>query len=173
MEAIMAQEQMKKFLGKLTPEDQGGVAQGVVFTLGNGQSLQATLKGLSPEMVERLAVHGLSQKIGDSASGFAKDRDFLGAFGAMSAVWENLQQGMWASRSGGGTSDLVAAIAKIKGVSLEDAQGAVDKATEEQLKELKKHPAIKEAIAKIQAARAKEAAKGAGSLEELTKALGL
>lgn len=170
----MAQAQaVTKFLGKITPEDHGGESGQVCFTLGNGSKLVASLKGLKPEMVERLAIHGLSQKIGDSASGFAKDRDFLGALGSMSAVWENLQAGLWASRSGGGTSDLVAAIAKIKGVSLEDAQAAVDKANEDQIAGLKKHPAIKEAIAKIQAARAKEAAKGAGSLDELVKGLGL
>ena len=169
----MAQEQLKKFLGKLTPEDQGGKARAVVFTLGNGQSMTAGLDGLSAEIVERLAVHGLSQKIGDSASGFSKDRDFLGAFGAMQAVWENLQAGVWAGRAGGGTSDLVAAIAKLKGVSLEEAQAAVDKADDEQVKELRKHPAIKEAIAKIQAQRAKEAAKAAGSLDDLVKGLGL
>lgn len=169
----MAQEQVKKFLGKLTPEDQGGKARSVVFTLGNGQSLTGCLDGLSAEIVERLAVHGLSQKVGDSASGYAKDRDFLGAFGAMSAVLDNLKAGLWASRSGGGTSDLVAAIAKIKGVSLEEAQAAIDKANEEQVATLKKHPAIKAEIAKIQEKRAKEALKGAGSLDDLTKALGL
>jgi erythromycin esterase-like protein len=173
MEAIMAQAQVVKFLGKITPEDHGGQARTVIFTLGNGSKLTACLDSYSAEMIERLAVHGLSQKIGDSASGFAKERDFLGAFGSMQQVEDNLKQGLWASRSGGGTSDLVAAIAKIKGVSLEDAQAAVDKATEEQVATLKKHPAIKEAIAKIQAARAKEAAKGAGSLDELVKGLGL
>lgn len=169
----MANEQVKKFLGKLTPEDQGGKPRAVVFTLGNGQSLTAGLDGLAEEIVERLAVHGLSQKIGDAAANFSKERDFLGAFGAMQAVYDNLKAGAWASRSGGGTSDLVAAIAKIKGVSLEDAQGAVDRATEEQIRDLKKHPAVKEAIAKIQAQRAKEAAKAAGSLDELVKGLGL
>lgn len=170
----MAENINTKFLGKTTPEDHGGVAGGVLYTLGNGQKLVATLDKLSPEMVTRLAVHGLSQKVGDAASGFAKERDFLGAFGAMNAVWDNLQAGLWASRSGGGTSDLVAAIAKLQKVSLEDAQAAVDKADEEQVKALKKHPAIKEAIAKIAAERAKEAAKGAGnSLSELVKGLGL
>ena len=170
----MAQVQaVKKFLGKTTPEDLGGSPRAVVFTLGNGSKLSACLDNYSPEIVERLAVHGLSQKIGDSASGFAKDRDFLGAYGSMQQVDANLRLGLWASRSGGGTSDLVAAIAKIKGVGIEDAQAAVDKATEEQIATLKKHPAIKEAIAKIQAARAKEAAKGAESLDELVKGLGL
>lgn len=170
----MAQAQaVTKFLGKITPEDHGGQARTVVFTLGNGSKLSACLDSYSAEIKERLAVHGLSQKIGDSASGFAKERDFLGAYGNMKQVEDNLRAGLWASRAGGGTSDLVAAIAKIKGVSLEDAQAAVDKANDEQVATLKKHPAIKEAIAKIQAARAKEAAKGAESLDDLVKGLGL
>lgn len=169
----MAQEQVKKFLGKITPEDHGGKPRSVIFTLGNGQSIVAELDKLDSVTVERLAVHGLSQKIGDAASSFSKDRDFLGAFASLSGVWETLQAGGWNQKGGGGTSDLVAAVAKLKGVSLEEAQAAIDKANEEQLAALKKHPAIKAEIAEIQKKRAKEAAKTAGSLEDLTKAIGL
>lgn len=169
----MAQEQVKKFLGKITPEDHGGKPRSVIFTLGNGQSIVGELDKLDAATVERLAVHGLSQKIGDAASSFSKDRDFLGAFASMSGVWETLLAGGWNQKGGGGTSDLVAAVAKLKGVSLEEAQAAIDKATEEQVAQLKKHPAIKAEIAEIQKKRAKEAAKTAGSLEDLTKAIGL
>lgn len=168
----MAKAQVK-FLGKLTPEDHGGKARSIVFTLGNGSQIVAGLDEVPAEMIERLALHGLSQKIGDAAANYSKERDFLGAFGGMSQVWDNLRAGVWANRAGGGTSDLVAAIAKIKGVSLEEAQAAVDKATEEQVAGLKKHPAVKAEIAKIIAARAKEASKTAPSLDELTKGLGL
>ena len=169
----MAQEQVKKFLGKITPEDHGGKPRSVIFTLGNGQSIVGELDKLDAATVERLAVHGLSQKIGDAASSFSKDRDFLGAFASMSGVWETLLAGGWNQKGGGGTSDLVAAVAKLKGVSLEEAQAAIDKANEEQLAALRKHPAIKAEIAEIQKKRAKEAAKTAGSLEDLTKAIGL
>lgn len=170
----MAQVQsVTKFLGKLTPEDHGGKPRTVVFTLGSGQQITACLDQVPEGMLERLAIHGLSQKIGDAAASFSKERDFLGAFTSMGSVWENLQAGLWASKSGGGTSDLVAAIAKLKGISLEEAQAGIDKATEEQIATLRKHPAVKEAIAKMQAARAKEAMKAAGSLDELVKGLGL
>lgn len=161
------------FLTKVLPEDVGGEKGTVQFILGNGTKASLSLKELTPEMVERLAIHGLSQKGGDAASGMSKARDFAGALNAIATTLDNLRNGLWSSRTGGGTSDLVLAIAKLKGVSEEEAAAAVFKATEEQLKDLRKHPAVKEAIAKLQAARAKEQAKGAESLDELVKGLGL
>ena len=161
------------FLTKILPEDVGGEKGTVFFILGNGMKASLSLKDLSPEMVERLAIHGLSQKGGDAASGMSKARDFAGALSAISTTLDNLRNGLWSSRTGGGTSDLVLALAKLKGVSEEDAAAAVFKATEEQLKELRKHPAVKEAIAKLQAARANEQAKGAEKLEDVLKEIGL
>ena len=46
----MAQEQVKKFLGKITPEDHGGKPRAVIFTLGNGKSITAELDKLSGEI---------------------------------------------------------------------------------------------------------------------------
>lgn len=162
-----------KFLSKLTPEMVGGKPRTVRFILGNGVEVQACLDNYSQEMVEKLAIHGLSQKVGDSASGFSKDRDFHAAFGAMQGVEDNLRIGVWASKGGAGTSDLVAALADLQGASLEDAQAAVDRMTEEQLASVRKHPAVKKAIADIQAARAAELAKAAEPLGDLLKSVGL
>ena len=165
----------KKFLAKVLPADVGGKARAVRFVLGNGVEVQGCLDDYSAEMVEMLAIHGLSQKIGDAASGFSKERDFHSAFSAMQQVEDNLRNGMWAARAGGGTSDLVAVLAEMQGVELAAAQAVVDKMNEEQLAAVKKHPAIKEAIAKLVAKRAAEAAKASTGedLGELLKGLGL
>lgn len=162
-----------KFLSKLTPEMVGGKPRTVRFVLGNGVEVQGCLDNYSQEMFEKLAIHGLSQKIGDSASGFSKDRDFHGAFGAMQGVEDNLRAGLWASKGGSGTSDLVAVLADLQGASLEDAQAAVDKMTEDQLAAVRKHPAVKKGIADLQAARAAELAKAAEPLEDLLASVGL
>ena len=168
--------EQKRFLVKLLPEDVGGVARSVRFVLGNGIEVRACLDDFEPGIVERLALHGLSQKIGDSTSSMSKDRDFHGAFGAMQGVADNLANGLWSSRAGSGTSDLVAAIARLQGVELEVAQAAVDKATEEQIAAFKKHPAINAEIKRAQAERASELAKKASgevaSLDDLMAGLG-
>ena len=162
--------EQKKFLAKLTPEDVGGVARSVKFVLGNGVQVIGCLADYTPEMIERLALHGLSQKVGDAAASFSKDRDFHGAFSAMQTVEDNLRNGLWSARAGGGTSDLVSVLAEMQGVELEAAQSAVDKMNDEQLAAVKKHPAVKEAIAKLVAKRAAEAAKAA-DLPDLGKML--
>lgn len=162
-----------KFLFKLTPEMVGGKPRTVRFVLGNGVEVQACLDAYTPEIVERLAIHGLSQKVGDSASGFSKDRDFHGAFGAMQGVEDNLRAGVWVSKGGSGTSDLVAVLADLQGASLEDAQAAVDRMTEDQLAAVRKHPAVRKGIADLQAARAAELEKAAKPLGDLMKSIGL
>lgn len=161
----------KKFLVKVLPEDVGGVARTVVFTLGNGVQVVGCLDSYTPAMVERLAIHGLSQKIGDAASGFSKERDFHGAFGAMQGTEDNLQKELWSNRTGGGTSDLVQVLAELQGVSVEQAQGAVDAMDEAALSTVKKHPAIKKALADLVAKRAKEAAKGAEPIKDVLKSI--
>lgn len=153
--------EQKKFLVKLTPEDVGGLPRTVRFVLGNGVEVRACLDDFSEQMIERLALHGLSQKVGDSTSSLSKERDFHGAFGNMQGVVDNLMNDLWSARAGSGTSDLVAAIAKLQGIELEEAQAAVDKATEEQIAAFKKHPAIVAEIKRAQAERANELAKKA------------
>ena len=149
----------KKFLVKLSPEDVGGKPDYMVFVLGNGVRVEFDLARCTPEMVQKLALHGASQKIGDSTSGFSKERDFHSAFGKMQGIADNLYEGVWSDRSGGGTADLVKALAELQGASLEEVQVVVDKMTEEQLAEVKGNKQVKAKIAEYVAARAKESAK--------------
>ena len=163
----------KKFLSKVMPEDVGGKSRSVRYVLGNGVEVQACLDDYSEETVLRLTLHGLSQKVGDAASGFSKERDFHGAFGSMQNVEDNLRRGIWASRAGGGTSDLVQVLAELQGCELEAAQAAVDKMDEDVLKTVKSNPTIKKALADLVAKRAAEAAKGAESIGDLMAKIGL
>lgn len=170
----MANEQVKKFISKILPQDVGGLPRQVKCVLGNGVTVVGDLSAYSEEIVERLALHGLSQKLGDSVTSFSKARDFHGAFGALQGVEDNLRAGVWSNRAGGGTADLVAAIALLQGIEVEDAQALVDRMDEEQLASIKKHPAIKAKVAELVAERAKEAAKADdGSLGELLAGIGL
>lgn len=169
----MATNANVKFLSKVLPFDVNGKAGVVACVLGNGLRVEVDAEMLSDDIRMRLMYHGLSQKLGDSAAGFSKDRDFSGAFAAIQQTADNLISGVWASRASSGTSDLVAAIAELRGVEVEAAQAAVDKMTEDQVSAVRKHPAIKEAIARMQAERLKQVAKTAEGLDELMNGLGL
>lgn len=150
-----------KFLTKILPGMVGGAPGKVAFVLGNGVRVELELAKLNADMKEQLILHGISQKVGDSASGFSKARDFHGAFGAMQGVVDTLYAGAWSSRSGGGTSDLVQALAELQGLEEADVQAAVDAMDEEQLAEVRKHPAVKAKVAELVQERAKAAAERA------------
>ena len=152
----------KKFLTKITPDMAGGKARQVAFVLGNDVKVVGDLDKFPAEIVERLAIHGLSQKVGDSTSNLSKARDFHSAFGVMQEVVDNLEKGLWSVRGGSSTSDLVAALAALQGTDTETVQAAVDAATEEQVAELRKHPQVKAKILEMQAERQKQLAKANG-----------
>lgn len=153
----------KKFLVKRTDEQE----KKVTCNLGNGLTVELGLRDLSPEMIERLALHGIAQKLGDATSSFSKTEDYHAAFGAMQTVADNLIAGVWASRGGSGTSDLATALAELQGLAIEDAEEVVALMDEEQMKQVKAHPQVKLKIAEIQKRRLEAAAKTAPSLGEI------
>ena len=63
----------------------------VTFAFEN-ETVEFKLADLSAEMVTRLALHGLSQKLGDSYADSTKVTD---PQSAASVVWENLLEGNW------------------------------------------------------------------------------
>lgn len=83
--------------------------------------VEAKLDKLSPEIIAKLALHGLTQKIGDSAASALKDAGFEGqkfkdlseadkvkvndfAKAAMAATLEALEKGEWSERRAGAGS---------------------------------------------------------------------
>lgn len=159
---------MAKFLAKVMPADVGGLDGAIRFMLGNGLEVRAVMSDIPSDMQRALMFHGLAQKVGDAAAGFSKANDFSGAFGAMQQVVDNLVNGSWSTRGqGGGTSDLVAALMNLKGITLEQAQDAVGKMDEDSMKKVLAHPAIKAEILDIRAKRAANAAENASDLDEL------
>ena len=149
----------KKFLTKVTPDMAGGVAGQVAFILGSGVKVIGDLNKFPEEIRHRLALHGLSQKVGDSVSSLSKTRDFHAAFGCMQEVVDNLEKGLWSARGGSSTSDLVAALAILSNEDTETVQAAIDAASEEQVAEFRKNPAIKAKILEMQAERQRQLAK--------------
>ena len=159
----MANEAKVKFLQKKVDE----IGRRVKCVLGNGVCVEVGLDELKPEIVTRLAMHGLSQKLGDSAASFSKEENFHGAFGAMQGTADNLLQGIWAAKGGSGTSDLAQAIAELQDVEIEEAEAAIARMDEDTLKIFKSHPEIKLKIAEIQKARLAAQVDKAPSLSDM------
>ena len=155
-----------KFLSK------NAVDNGATFTLGNGSNLHAKLDSYSKEMQQKLAIHGLLQKIGDAASGFSKTADYNGAISAMKAVDESLLRNEWTrTGAGSGTTDLVTALANLLGKDTAIIQVEVDKWDEEKMKAIKARKDVKAEVKRIQLVRAEAAANASNvdseSLEDL------
>lgn len=151
---------------------------GVTITFTNGSSLVASLADLTPEIVTQLALHGLSQKIGDAYAGVSGDVDQ--AVQLAQAVYENLKNGRFkAVREGGGgvsrATDLAKALARVAGVELSEAIAKLEEIGKEGRAELKKNEAIEDALLDIQREKleAKKAAlaETAGDKLEQAKAL--
>ena len=76
-----------------------------------GNSVEFRLDQLSREMITRLALHGLSQKLGDSYADSTKVTD---PEKAATDVWNNLKDGNW-GRERGSSVDYDAAIEEANG----------------------------------------------------------
>ena len=128
----------------------------IVFS--DGDKREITLASLSQEIVVNLALHGLSQKLGDSYASVKGDVALAKA--KFDATHKQLQEGDWkSSREGEGGSkitELAEAIARIKNVPLEKANAVVAKATDEAIKGWKGNLTVRAVIAEIRAEKAKE-----------------
>lgn len=122
-----------------------------------------TLANVSDAMIRRLALHGASQKIGDSYADAASETDPL-AF-AKESVKETIAQlyakdkgglDTWRVGGGGGarTNDLAVATARATGQTLEDSIELVDAMSDDDKKAWRKKPKIASALAAIAAEKA-------------------
>lgn len=158
--------------------------QAVTFDFGDGsQPVEIRLADLPPDIVTRLALHGLSQKAGDSyasAKAAVESGDYPSAEAfareQVEGVVAMLTAGQWTSaREGGGgvarVSLLVEAYARLKGCEVAEAKAIIDGLDDDQQKAAREVPAIKAAIATIKAERAAAAAEKASAKAGDTKGL--
>lgn len=127
----------------------------VVFT--NEEQLNICLDDLSADIVRQLAMHGLSQKVGDSYS--SVKGDVQAAFEAAKKTIEQLSSGEWrvakaAGEGSGRVGELAEAIARLKNVDVKKAAAAVANASEDMVKAWRANASIKAAIAEIRAEKA-------------------
>jgi hypothetical protein len=137
-----------------------------------GEEISVNLGSIPPEIQTRLAMHGLSQKIGDSYAGVEATE----AFAKASAVAEDLLAGNWSTRvaaSGPRATQLAEALAAATGKTMEEASAVLEGMDEDAKKDLRKHPQIKVQLATIKAAAAQKAAAKAAEEAEGADALTL
>ncbi len=146
----------------------------VTFAIADeGQPIVAALTALPQAIVNQLALHGLSQKCGDSYAGAETPAE---ARAAVSAVLADLTAGNWnAARAGGAVKVLVVveALARVSGESVEDAQSVYGDLSDEDKEKLRKHPGVKAAMAAINAERAAARAQALASKAEGSEKLDL
>jgi molybdenum-dependent DNA-binding transcriptional regulator ModE len=148
---------------------------------GNTEVFQ--LDNVSDEMLIQLALHGASQKIGDSYAGAqaaTKDSNMSVADYVLTQVQGGIQQlysGDWSIRTGGGAgprvTDLARALAEAYNVDEAEAAEKVAEMDSDTKKAVRKHPAIAPILDRIRAERAaakaaeSEAASGEAELPDL------
>ena len=135
-----------------------------------GTPIVFDINKMPDNIVANLALHGASQKIGDSYAGAAGDYD--AARKAAQSVIDQLIAGDWkAARAAGEprTTLLVEALSRATGQSMDASAEVIGNMEKEQRVALGRHPEMKEAKAVIQLERAKAAKEkgGAPALSEL------
>jgi hypothetical protein len=156
-------------------------APGLAISFPDGSSASVNLADLPPDVVTRLAVHGLSQKVGDSYASAGKAENPLGY--AKEAVKETIEQliaGLWRVTAGPGeprVTQLARAVARAFGITEEAAVATFtdkeESMSEEEykafVKQVKADPAVKKALLDIKAEDAFTAAEKAPQGESTLK----
>lgn len=129
----------------------------VEFTFNDGTVRSVDLRSLPEEIQNRLMIHGMLQKGGDSYAS-VKGNTAEG-IANLDKVIKNLQDNNWtAGREEGEakprTTELAEALARIKEVDIATAQAAVEAADEDKRKAWRSHAKVKAVIAQIRAEKA-------------------
>ena len=126
------------------------------------ETLTVDINDIPADIQSRLAMHGLSQKLGDSYAG----ADAGEAFGRANGVASDLKEGNWSTRvaaSGPRTTQLAEALAAATGKTIEECAAKLETMDEDAKKGLRSHSQIKAELAKIKARKAAEAAEKAAA----------
>ncbi len=158
----------KKITKRVETNEAGEVTGRVVFNFGEGREQIFDIGSVSDAIRQRLALHGASQKIGDSYAGANKADDPIEyAEKAVQETIEQLYAGDWRVSGGVGGpkfSDLAIAISRATGNTVEDSHEFVESMSDEDKKIWRNKGKVKVALIQLRAERAQAA------LDRATKA---
>lgn len=129
--------------------------QTVSFDFDGKGNIIADLSRIPAHIVTKLALHGLSQKMGDA---YASNNGAMDAKGKAEEVYNGLLAGQWNTGKSGGGGDLVEALMMVASKGREDCAAKISGMTEEERKALRKNAKIASALLTIKAKRAAERA---------------
>ncbi len=124
---------------------------------GDEEPITISVADFSPEIVQQFTLHGIAAKLGDAYSGSKGDVDRAKAL--FNSALTMVLAGDWRASRGDGESkprltELVSALARIKGIELADAQSLVDALDDDKKKALRSHSRIKAVIQTIRGEKA-------------------
>lgn len=144
----------------------------VTFSFEDGTDVVVKLDDMPEDIKEKLALHGISQKLGDSYAGAkaaTEGTDIDPNDWAKQQVEQGkaqLESGDWTVRTGAGSpgiTDLARALAEVGGVTEERAAEIVKESDKEEKKQLRAHPDIAAVLTRLKAERAQQKAEQAAS----------
>jgi len=122
----------------------------VRFEFADGEYLQCDIEDLaSADIIGELALHGISQKVGDSYAGAASVQE---ARAAAVAVWGNLKAGLFNVKVQRG-GKIVEALHRITGKGFDECLAKWNGMGDDAQKALRKHPDVKRVIAEMDVER--------------------
>jgi len=133
----------------------------VRFEFADGEVLQCDADKIRGDIVTRLMLHGISQKVGDA---YAGAESITEARVMAQAVWNNLAAGIWAVKATRG-GKIVEALHRATGQPMEVCLEKFAAMGEDAKKGLRKHPDIKAALATIEAEKAAALAEAAAGTD--------
>ncbi len=140
----------------------------ITFIFADETSETIELDFFSEAIINRAALHGFSQKLGDSYSGITEVAE---AKLAMHGVLAALKAGDWNRKGGSTGGKWVEALARATGETIERTLEAWDKMTDEVKAATKKHPDLIKVLREIELERAQARADSlaeSGDVEPLT-----
>ena len=141
------------------------VERGIItFNFTTGQPLVVDLNKCNAQTITQLALHGLSQKIGDSYSGVKVCAD---GFSRASETWNTLLAGEWSVGKTGNDGNLIEALMKVMSKGKEECTAAVERMPKEKKKALAASPKIAATIMYIKLAKLRETMKEGGEDKEV------
>lgn len=156
-----------------TKKETNAEAGTVTWTFDDGTQTVFELAKCSADIQKRLALHGASQKGGDSYAGAGQESDPLAyAKAAVADVITQLYNGDWRATSAGprGPSDLALAVSRALGNTVEEAVAMLDELDDDGKKALRGKPKVKAQLAAIKAQKAVAAAEKAAKAAEAAEA---
>lgn len=136
----------------------------------SGSSMTVKMSDFPEEIVHQLAFHGLSQKATDATAG----KDAEASEEHVKAVIEALQAGNWTVRGSGSSGGsvgrvtlLAEAVARLKGITVAEAQAKIADLEDDQKKALQKAPSVQAAILEIKSERLAKSEQEEGSDDAL------